>query len=296
MFETERHVIDEIARLRKGYRRRGNWTLAQICWHVSLPIEKHLAPPQPMDLAPTAEQAKLKAAFVDYIVVNKQPPPHAKDAPPPYVPPTTANDADIDRYLAQLGRMATFPHPKVMMGPVGPVTIAEFRACNVLHAAHHLGFLEPTAAARREGLRYTDEDAIAADVQALRHGYTQSGLWSLPQVCWHLEQTIMARMQPGPFPQDTPEQTARRGVMDQALATGRLPDGVKAPDAVVPAPELQDDAIDSFLATLRRFRDYTGPIHPHRLFGHLTNGEAHKLNLVHCAHHLSHLTPLATGN
>src|SRR5262249_31094720 len=156
-------------------------------------------------------QAKLKAGFVDYIVAHRQPPPGVKDAPRAYVPPENAGEADIENYVRQLQRMRDYPHARVMMGPIGPVTIGEFRACNVFHAAHHLGFLEPMTPARRVGLRYASEEAAIADVEKLRHGYTQAGLWSLPQICWHLEQSILSRMQPGPFPPETAEQTARRG-------------------------------------------------------------------------------------
>ena len=60
---------------------------------------------------------------------------------------------------------------------------------------------------------------------------------------------------------------------------------------MTPPPVCGDDAIDSFLATLERFKKFPGPIAPHRLFGHLADADARKLNLIHCAHHLSYLTP-----
>ena len=291
--QTEQQAIDEIARLRRGCRQTGNWTLAQVCWHVCLPIDKHLHPPEPMDLAPTPEQATIKARFVDHIIANGQPPPFAKDAPPGFIPPATANDADIDRYVAALQRMQAYPHPKVMMGPVGPVTTAEFRTCNLVHAAHHLAFLVPTPA-RRTGLAFADEDAVIADIRALRAGYAKGGSWSLGQICWHLDAATKARMQPGPFAAETSEQTARRAtVVPQVLASGQLPTGINAPEQMTPPADAGDAAIDSCIATLSRFKTFPGPIAPHRLFGHIPDPDARRLSLIHCAHHLSYLVPNA---
>ncbi len=155
----------------------------------------------------------------------------------------------------------------------------------------------------RRTLSFTSEDEAIADVQALRRGYVQAGRWSLPQMCAHLDKAVRSRMQPGPFPPNTPEQDARRATADRVLATGRLPDGIIAPDTLVPRQDVDDDAIDAFIATLREFKSFQGPIAPHRLFGHLPDADARRLNLIHCAHHLSYLTrrvasgqlPVASG-
>src|SRR5450432_4043655 len=124
-FDTESEVLTEIARLRRGYTQSGKWTLAQICWHVGLPIEKHLHPPEPADLQRTLEQEAIKQKFVDYIVAHRAPPPGAKDAPPSFIPPENAGEAQIDRYIELLDKLANYPHPRVMMGPIGPVSIDE---------------------------------------------------------------------------------------------------------------------------------------------------------------------------
>jgi hypothetical protein len=294
-FDTEQQVIDEITRLRRGYRQAGNWNLAQICWHVGRPIALFLAPPEPMDIAPTPEQAQKKAGFVDYIVTHRKAPPGVKDAPPPMVPPPTAGPADIDQYLAQLDRLRDYPHPKVMMGPVGPVTAAEFRACNLFHATHHLAFLVPV---ERRALRYPDFNAVKTDVQNLRtKDYQQLGNWTLSQIAWHLNKAFE-------FPLNTPatdptdEQRAFRPALEQFLSTGSLPAGIKAPDIAVPPATANDSDVDALLATLDRAAAHNRPAQ-HRRFGPLTAEEFHRLSLLHCAHHLSYLLPaaeLGTGN
>ena len=143
----------------------------------------------------------------------------------------------------------------------------------------------------RRALEYRNEDEVIADVARLRRGYTQAGSWSLPQMCHHLEKSIRYRMRPGPFEPTTPEQEARRDQFHEIMARGRLPDGIAAPEQMMPPQQCGDEAIDEFIAALKEFQAFPGPIAPHRLFGHLRDADARRLNLIHCAHHLSYLTP-----
>jgi hypothetical protein len=141
-------------------------------------------------------------------------------------------------------------------------------------------------------LGYADEDALAADVKALRRGYTQAGNWSLPQICYHLTAALKSRMHPGAHaPGNTPEQDARRPMLAEVFRTGRLPDRLPAPAETVPPTNLGDDAIDTYLATLEQWKSFRGPIAPHRIFGYLNEPDARRHNLIHSAHHLSYLTP-----
>jgi hypothetical protein len=144
---------------------------------------------------------------------------------------------------------------------------------------------------QRREIFFNTEDDVIADVNRLRRGCTKHGSWSLAQTCQHLTKAVHARMQPGPFPPDTDEQKARRPVADKTLATGKLPDGLQAPPAFLPAAECSDGEIDAFIAAMEKFKAYRDPIAPHRLFGKLPDADARKLNLIHCAHHLSYLTP-----
>jgi hypothetical protein len=141
-------------------------------------------------------------------------------------------------------------------------------------------------------LRYANEDEVMADVQRLRRGYAQSGGWSLPQMGWHLNKAVLARMHPGPHAADTPEQVARKPLLQQVLSmNGYLPDGIVAPDSMVPPPDVPQSAIDDLIASLKQLQAFRGQIAPHRLFGQIPDADARKLNLIHCAHHLSYLSP-----
>ncbi len=143
----------------------------------------------------------------------------------------------------------------------------------------------------RRPLNLNSEDEVIADVTALRRGHVQTGAWSLPKMCAHLEKAVRYRMQPGPFPPNTPEHDAKRAMFEGIMATGKLPSGIVAPDAMLPPDDCGDESIDAFIAALREFKSFPGPIAPHRIFGHLPDADARRLNLIHCAHHLSYLTP-----
>ncbi len=144
-FATEDQVIAEIARLQRGYAKNGNWSLAQIAWHLVIPLERYLSPPADPSAKMTPQQLAMKERFVDVCVKTGKLPPHAMTAPPDWTPPPTANDSDIARFEAGLIKLKNYPHAMVEMGPIGPVTTAEYRRVILVHAAHHLNYLEPTA-------------------------------------------------------------------------------------------------------------------------------------------------------
>ena len=78
------------------------------------------------------------------------------------------------------------------------------------------------------------------------------------------------------------------------LAVRQIPEGLQAPEPMLPPATCGDEAIDAFIATMEKYKRFPGPTAPHRIFGHLAEPDARKLNLIHCAHHLSYLTPMAS--
>jgi hypothetical protein len=150
---------------------------------------------------------------------------------------------------------------------------------------------------QRRSLSFSNFDQIAEDVRRLRRdGYVKAAQWSLPQTSHHLDLSLRWSMRPGPFPAETPEQQASTPRLQQILASGRLPDGIQTADHMLPALDAGDAAIDSFLATLKRYGEYEGELAPHRLFGRRSRDELRQLVRIHCAHHLSHLVPAAGSN
>ncbi|HEX8323933.1 MAG TPA: DUF1569 domain-containing protein [Tepidisphaeraceae bacterium] len=145
--------------------------------------------------------------------------------------------------------------------------------------------------AERRTLQFSTAEDVATDVARLRHGYVGTGSWSLPQTCYHLNWVMQSSMKPGPAPADTPEQIARRPLLQQMLATGKIPNGLPAPDEAVPPADVPLSAVDTFLSTLEQFGRFAGPFAAHRLFGKISDDDRRRQQILHCAHHLSYLVP-----
>jgi hypothetical protein len=293
-FEDIEAVVADLATLRRGCERAGNWSLAQACWHLRNAIEATIRPTtQPATPAQQAARARLDAVFAGGAMPSGIP------APESITPPAKCTEAEVDALVAALRRVAGFTGPAADHPMFGPLTPAEYLKLNLIHCAHHLSHLVPTVhpprapkPPRRRVLQFNSEDEVIGEVKRLRqNGCEPAGRWSLAQACWHLDRATQARMRPGPFPPNTPEQDARAAMFAEILRNGALPDGIQAPDEMTPPDACADDAIDGFLATVERFKAFPGPIAPHRLFGKLSDADARRLNLIHYAHHLSYQVP-----
>jgi hypothetical protein len=143
----------------------------------------------------------------------------------------------------------------------------------------------------RRPVKFASADDVVADVQRLRSvPYTRSGNWSLEQACWHLNFVTNYFMSPGPHPIPNTPPDAHQN-LKSVLAGGQIPTGIRSPDPALPPEACSPDAVDSFIATMQRFKDFPGPFAPHRLFGSLTLEEGRQLTMIHCAHHFSYLVP-----
>lgn len=287
-FATPAGVIADVQRLRKGYVGAGRWTLEQICWHLAITLPD---PPIAADAKPdTAAQRKAYAFFETFL--NAGGPPPGFEAPPQLVPPASPDASAIDDLIRRFEQLATFDGTFIQTGVFGVVETERYLQLSLGHAAHHLAYVRPVNGPRF-GLRFANEDEVIADIRRLRQGYEQTGGWSLPQICWHLNQTMQARMRPGPYEPDSPEQLARKPLVERIMASGELPKGIVAPPIVSPPADAGEEAVDACLATLELLKTHKG-FAPHRLFGTLPDEVARTQNLIHVAHHLSHLVPART--
>lgn len=143
---------------------------------------------------------------------------------------------------------------------------------------------------RRE-LRLNDFSALRAEVARLRAGYHRAGQWSLAQVCYHLDHTLIGAMKPVPYAPNTPEQDDRRAMFDGIMRDEMIPDGLQSSPDTTPPGDVPETAIESLLETIDRFERHPGPFAPHRLFGDLPPAVRRKHQLIHAAHHLSFLIP-----
>jgi hypothetical protein len=141
-------------------------------------------------------------------------------------------------------------------------------------------------------------DAVRDAEQLLARGYEKAGTWDLAQVCGHLANWMTYPLDGFPKP-PAPiravlwvlRKTVGRAKFEQYLARGMPAGKPTMPDSVPPPGGDPAAAVARLRGAAERFQAHTGEVHPSPLFGAMTKDEATRLQLVHCAHHLSFLTP-----
>jgi hypothetical protein len=144
----------------------------------------------------------------------------------------------------------------------------------------------------RRTLRFTSLDEIMPEVERLRRGHMTVGTWTLAQVCRHLANVMNRVIElPASTPRD-PSLEFGEAKKREVFETGLLPEGLPAPPGVVPPDGLDlSDEAEGLRQAIARFRSSAGPAASHRFFGPLTREEWHRLQCIHCAHHLSFVIP-----
>ncbi len=154
--------------------------------------------------------------------------------------------------------------------------------------------------AQRRSLTFDNLDQVKQEIdRLLAGGYTKTGNWNLSQVCGHLHDWMRFAMDG--YPQAPApirlmlwlmKVTTGRRQFESVLKNGfkdRLP---TMPQTVPDADRASDaESVKQLTDTINRFQTHSGPIVASPLFGPVTRDEALKLQLAHCAHHLSFLNP-----
>ncbi len=139
-FQALDEIMPEVQRLLKGHAVAGQWSLGQICNHLSGAIRLTARPTSSAVPPATPEQAALKERFFAAGVF-----PDGRQSPPPFVP---REDLDLAAEVASLASAierfqgATGPYPSHPY--LGPLSREEWLRFHCMHAAHHLGFSSPT--------------------------------------------------------------------------------------------------------------------------------------------------------
>ncbi|TWT43331.1 DUF1569 domain-containing protein [Botrimarina hoheduenensis] len=140
-------VRDEIIRLRDhGYTARGKWNLAQICAHVSETIRIGIDGDEPR--LPWILRKIFGVVFK--IVLRTRTMMSGAPTVPRLTPPELPTDdpAVIDRCLATLAEARDFAGPLPPYPLMDGITLAKWKDLMVIHAQHHLRFLEPQRSAQ----------------------------------------------------------------------------------------------------------------------------------------------------
>ena len=132
-------IAAEVRQLRAGYIQVGNWNLPQTCWHLDIVLRRWTSPGPPAAPALLPDAAAVLAKILAEGEVPRL------NAPEVVVPPPTATDADVDRYLASLEAFKSFRGPFNPHRLFGPIPFDDFMRLHHIHAAHHLGHLIPNS-------------------------------------------------------------------------------------------------------------------------------------------------------
>jgi hypothetical protein len=148
-------------------------------------------------------------------------------------------------------------------------------------------------------LTFDSLDDVVRDAEhLLAAGYERAGNWDLAQCCTHLAEWMRFPVEGFPkMPLAVRpiiwliRTTSGKRMREKVLAEGFSAGGRTMPQTV-PAPGGDPAAAVARLkAAAGRFQAHAGPVHPSPVFGPMNKDEATKLQLVHCAHHLSFLVP-----
>ncbi len=153
---------------------------------------------------------------------------------------------------------------------------------------------------QRRQLVFDDLDQVAHDsAKLLADGYVPTGQWDLAQICAHLHDWMRFPMDGYPA-SPLPIQamlwlmrvTVGRRQLNSVLQNGFRDSIPTMPQTRHAANSISDAAaVEQLAATIDRFKNHSGKFHPSPVFGELSPQEHRKLQLAHCAHHLSFLVP-----
>ena len=152
----------------------------------------------------------------------------------------------------------------------------------------------------RRSLSFSDLDAVVRDAEALRVcGYEKAGNWDLAQVCGHLADWMRYPVDgfpPAPLPIRlllwAMRHTIGRRELRRLLQSGSMTSGRPTLRETVPAPGGDEAAaVELLRQTAARLQSHGGQRYGSPIFGEIDRASLIRLQLIHCAHHLSFLAP-----
>lgn len=152
---------------------------------------------------------------------------------------------------------------------------------------------------RRE-LSFDRLDQVMSEVDRLvAGGHSTVGRWSLAEILQHLASTLRMTIEPPPGQKPPPwliRKTIGPLVLRRILKSGRMPEGLKGPAALMPRPgtDARDEA-QQLRAAIRLFLDCFPESYDHPFFGRVSRPNFTRLQCIHCAHHLSFVLPAGGG-
>jgi hypothetical protein len=141
-FDDFDQLMAEVRTLQSGgYRRCGNWTLSQVCDHLAIFLRGSMRgfPTQ----MPWILRVTVGRFFLRRILRKKKMPTGFK-VPGVYLPGDPVNDlAAVEAFLKTVREYRDYSGRPAPSPFAGPLTRDEWDRLHLIHAAHHLSFLQP---------------------------------------------------------------------------------------------------------------------------------------------------------
>ncbi len=136
-------VMPDVERLLEGHATVGNWSLAQICWHLSTVTRRVVDMPAstPQDPSQWVGEEQKRQVFDSGMI------PEGLPGPPEIMPSGTLAEREEAEGLRQaIAHYRASPGPAIPHRIFGPLTKAEWDRLLLIHVAHHLSFAVPKPA------------------------------------------------------------------------------------------------------------------------------------------------------
>lgn len=136
-------VIESESLLSKGYSKSGNWSLAQICYHLRVSIEKNMTGyPAWMVILGYPLRPILRRFALQKLLAGDSP--AGVPTAGIFVPPDNLDDAsEVDQFKACVTTFLESKQPMHAHPGFGAMSNDKFNHFHAAHAAHHLSFLQP---------------------------------------------------------------------------------------------------------------------------------------------------------
>jgi hypothetical protein len=148
----------------------------------------------------------------------------------------------------------------------------------------------------RRDLSFSTLDEILPEVDRLLTGHVTTGNWTLGQILHHLATafrlTLLGRVDSPPS--NDQSDTRRR----RFFRARRFSEGAEVPHPALVPPVDADAREQSEVLhrAIARFESASEPFPAHPVLGLLTREEWNQFHCIHCAHHLSFVTPTTPGS
>ncbi len=144
----------------------------------------------------------------------------------------------------------------------------------------------------RRVLHFSHLPEVLAEARRLASSHRTLGRWTLAQICRHLADTIHGSMDGFDLRRHRFKRLFFRSLLLAYAYRWGIPEAYTVDPKLNPPEGLRlDDQIEALARAIQRYRDHTGPLQAHPLFGRLTRNEWDRMHCFHGAHHLSFVLP-----